>query len=548
MKNKLLLFLACLCTQPVCYGNIDSLLHVLEHSIEMRPATLQQKYARIKIIRNQLAQTRSHSDSFKIILNLTLEYQSFNYDTASMEVQRLKRMAVTKNEKVQAEIHDAFILLSSGLFRESLDKLNSLSLEETPDSTRRLYYFNLARCYFDLSDTYTDYLDNAKQFKAGLGFLDSAIIYSVPNSVEYLSHQGLKALKGTQREKGKQIYRQLIAHPNITNRQLAIEYSSLSSLYQGEYPDSVLIFMIKAAIADEQALVKESTALTFLARHSFESKDFERAGRYISLALADANFFGAQYRKMQILDILPLIEKRRLEIEKSRFHQFVFFSVVLAVLLLISILLIIRTQRQKAHINEQNRQISEQNHKLKESETAILEAYQKLERYAQKLSESDQLKEKYIGHFFESNTNLINKVHTLFSKSLKQVQEGKFKEAIFNLKQFNDKYEQQKLLQDFDSTFLTVFPTFAEQFNRLFPESEQFHVAGENVLTVELRIFALIRLGISNNLTIADIHNYSVNTIYTYKTKIRHKSLLSSDEFDKAVLRIKSIWDGKTGD
>ncbi len=545
MKNRLLVFLACVCTPLVCYGHIDSLLRALERTIEMRPATLQQKYQRIQVQRDQLSRTQNHTDSFQIILTLIFEYQSFNYDTASIEVQRLKHIAATRNEKVQAEIHEAFILLSSGLFRESIDKLNGLSLENTPDSTKRMYYFNLARSYFDLSDTYTDYLSNEKQFKSGLQYLDSAIVYSPIHSVEHLSYLGLKALKLGEREKGKGIYWQLIAHPAITNRQLAIEYSSLSALYQGEYPDSVLIFMIKAAIADEQALVKESIALTFLARHFFEAKDFERAGRYITLALADANFFGAQYRKMQILNILPLIEKQRLEIEKSKFRQFVFFSVVLGILLLISILLIIRTQRQKAYINEQNRRISEQNQQLTESETAIMEAYKKLERYAQKLSESDRLKEKYIGHFFESNTNLINKVNTLFRKSLKQVQEGKFKEAIFTLKQFNDEYEQKKLLQDFDSTFLTVFPTFIEQFNRFFPETEQFHGIGENTLTLELRIFALIRLGISNNQTIAEIHDYSVNTIYTYKTKIRNKSLLSSEEFDKAVLRIKSIWDGQ---
>lgn len=544
MKNSLLLVLL-LCSPLPGYSNIDSLLRVLERTIEMRPVTLQQKYQGIQNHRDQLSRTRNHADSFHIILTLILEYQSFNYDTASIEVQRLKHMATTSHENVQAEIHESFILLSSGLFRESIDKLNSLSLEALPDSIRRMYFFNLARSYFDLSDTYTDYLNNENQFKSGLQFLDSAIVYSPPGSVEYLSYLGLKALKFGEREKGKGIYRQLIAHPDISNRQLAIEYSSLSALYQGEYPDSVLIFMVMAAIADEQALVKESIALTFLARYFFEAGDFERAGHYITLALADANFFGAQYRKMQILNILPLIEKQRLEIEKSKFRQFVFFSVVLSILLFLSILLIIRTQRQKAHINEQNRRISEQNHRLTENETAILEAYTKLERYAQKLSESDQLKEKYIGHFFESNTNLIKKVNTLFRKSLKQVQESKFKEAIFTLKQFNDEYEQKKLLQDFDATFLTVFPTFIEQFNRFFPETEQFHAPAENTLTLELRIFALIRLGISNNHTISEIHDYSVNTIYAYKTKIRNKSLLSSDEFDKAVMRIKSIWDGK---
>ena len=543
MKKKSILFLIFFCKALISYGSIDSLLHILDQNILMRPEMLHQKYQRIHDFRQQLSRSKTRQDSFQIILKLTQEYQSFNYDTANTEIQRLKRTATTPQEKVQAEIQEAFILLSSGLFRESIDKLNGLTIEESPDSIKRMYYFYLARSYFDMADAYTDYLNNEVQFKTGLRFLELAIQFAEPNSVEQFSYQGLYALKKNEREKSKSIYKQLIQHPKITTRQLAIEYSALSSLYQGVQKDSVLFFMIKAAIADEQALVMESTALTFLANYYANANKFERASRYINLALADANFFGAQHRKMQILTILPLIEKRQLEIEKSKFRQFVLFSGILTALLLLSVFLILRTLRQNRQIHAQNDQIHEQNQKLMESETTILTAYKKLETYAQQLSESTRLKEKYIGHFFQSNTNLINRVNSLFTKSLKQLHDGKFKETIFVLKQFNDHYETKKLLQDFDSTFLTVFPTFIEQMNQFFPEHEQFTLPRENVLTTEQRIFALIRLGISNHNTIAKVHNFSVNTIYTYKTKIRNKSALTTEEFDKAILGIKSIWD-----
>ena len=547
MSKKLFLSLFCFCTSLLGYGNVDSLLNVLDQNIEQRSDLLEQKYQRINTLRQQLSQSKVREDSFQIILNLTREYQSFNYDTAFVEIQRLKRSAATEEEKTIVELQESFILLSAGLFRESTDKLNGLFIEDKSDAIKSQYYFYLARSYFDMSDVYTGYLKNDLQYKMGLAFLEKAILYTSENSVEQLSYKGLAALKRYEVDNARSIYKQLIHHPDITTRQLAIEYSALSSLYRDVSQDTVLMFMIKAAIADEQSLVKESTALTFLANYYAGADNFERASRYINLALADANFFGAQHRKMEILNILPLIERRQLEIEKSKFRQFVFFSSILTILLLLSVFLVIRTVRQNRKINAQNQHIQQQNEKLKESEANILTAYKKLEVYSQKLNESTRLKEKYIGHFFQSNTNLINKVNALFTKSIKQLHEGKFKEAIAILKQFNEGDETKKLLQDFDSTFLTVFPTFIEQMNQFFPEGEKFDIPRDNILTTEQRIFALVRLGISNHNTIANVHNFSVNTIYAYKSKIRSKSALSSDEFDKAVMGIRSIWDREEG-
>ncbi|MDQ3017600.1 MAG: hypothetical protein M3R25_12900, partial [Bacteroidota bacterium] len=279
-------------------------MQILEKHIAARPAMMQQKYERINTYRNKLTNTDVRADSFQIIFQLTKEYQSFNYDTAYIEIQRLKKSATTTPEVIQADLQEAFILLSSGLFRESIDKLDGIAISDAPDSIRSLYYFYLARSHFDMADAYTRYLNNEVQFHAGMNNLDKAIQYSEINSTEQLSYRALYELKNGNRETSKLIYQKLIRHPDITTRQLAIEYSALSSLYQGVYQDSVLYFMIKAAIADEQALVMESTALTFLANYYANANLFDRASRYIDLALSDANFFGAQHRKMQILNIL----------------------------------------------------------------------------------------------------------------------------------------------------------------------------------------------------------------------------------------------------
>lgn len=529
-------------TPTAGHGNIDSLFQVLDNMIEQREELRQQKHRAIYALKKQL--NDEQIDSFTTYYQLCQAYQSFNYDTAFAMVQLLKQVAQRPAEKAQANIQEAFILLSAGLFREAIDILQKTDISAISNDKKAFYFYNLARSHFDLADFYNDDFQQANTTEKGQSYLDSAIAYAKNFPLQSLSYQGLKAYKNGDKKNGVSIYKQLINQPDITNRQLAVEYSTLSSFYYGINNDSLVYFILKAAIADEKSLVKESIALLHLAKYISDEQQFERASRYINLALKDANFFGARHRKIQILGVLPIIESQRLALEKSKRQQFIVFSTILSISLIITVILLIRVLKQKEFIKRQNNQITLQNADLKNKEATISNAYQRLESYAQQLIEAEKLKEQYIGFFFQSNTQLINKVQLLLKQSQKQIAEGKFKEAIFTLKQFSPKHQKKKLLTDFDVVFLTVFPTFIQQINLLFPEKEQYKIPKNNTLNTELRIFALIRLGIRNNDTIAKILNYSVNTIYTYKTKVRNKSILDSDDFDKAIMEIQSVLEG----
>jgi DNA-binding NarL/FixJ family response regulator len=76
----------------------------------------------------------------------------------------------------------------------------------------------------------------------------------------------------------------------------------------------------------------------------------------------------------------------------------------------------------------------------------------------------------------------------------------------------------------FDKVFLKLFPDFVTFFNSLFDERDRIVLKEGQLLNTELRIFALIRMGISDTEKIAKILNYSVNTIYAYKTRVKSKS------------------------
>jgi DNA-binding NarL/FixJ family response regulator len=105
----------------------------------------------------------------------------------------------------------------------------------------------------------------------------------------------------------------------------------------------------------------------------------------------------------------------------------------------------------------------------------------------------------------------------------------------------NLKPEREQLYQTFDQTFLKIFPGFVEQFNSLFNPEDQLVLDEKQSLPTELRIFALIRLGITDTEKIAGILDYSVNTIYAYKTRMKNKSIVENEKFEEQLMRIRAI-------
>lgn len=523
-----MLFFALPCTLR---GNPDSLLEILEWEIKNRPAIMAEKKMQFLAVQEKLKHAGGADETFELQYELCSLYQSFSYDSAAQEVQQLMALAYHTGDRekiARAKIKQAFILLSAGIFREALDSLAQVTVEGLSANTKASFFHTRARGYLDLAayclDRYYRPLYNEK----GMAYLDSAIFYAAIDTIHYLSLCGLKALQHNDYATGVDVYQKLLRHPSLSTRQLAIEATSASEIFHlAGREQEAFNYLITGAIADERSCVKESTALMKVATSLFEKEDYERASRFINLALEDANFFGARLRKMQIVEILPIINARQLSLYKEKRNNLTLFSVILGTLLLVCIRLIVLSLNQ--------------NRILKKKEQTISDSYKQLEAFALALSEADHIKEKYIGYFFQSNTKLVDKIEGVIKNAKKSLAEGKNSDVKFHLDQFNSSNEQKKLLRDFDRSFLSVFPTFVDQFNLLFEEKDRIVLEDDQLLNTELRIFALIRLGITNNEVIAKALNYSVNTIYTYKTKMRNRSLLPSEAFDEAVMQISAV-------
>jgi DNA-binding CsgD family transcriptional regulator len=505
-------------------------LESLDKEFSQREVREYQKKERIIRLEKQLNSTQNQGDKIEILSALCQEYKSYAFDSAHKKSQQLleiSRKGKNPCQIVKSQIEHAYVQLSAGIINPALDSLFSYKPGLCDSSVQSDYFFTLSKAYYELGTINPENEQIGLFIKKGNDYLDSALIKTQAGSLQFESLLAYKTLKANDLQKAKVLYESLLKKPDLPTRQLAKESACLASIYEASGDkENAIRYYAQSAMADEASSVREYASLIRLANLLFERGDIERSNLYITLSLKDANFFGSIQRKIQILEVLPLIKAQQLILVKEKESTWLFFSVLLFILLVGCIYLVFLSIRQ--------------NRKIRKNEKRLADYNLELEKNKEELEEAQIIKEQYIGHFFQGNTRIINKIEKIFGEIEKANQEKNQSDIRFQISQFKPDIEKKKLLKDFDLAFLSIFPTFVEEVNELMAENHQFAKEETHSLSNELRIIALMRLGLNNNELIARSLGYSVNTVYTYKTKIRNRSILSSEDFDKAILKIQS--------
>ncbi len=291
-------------------------------------------------------------------------------------------------------------------------------------------------------------------------------------------------------------------------------------------------YMALAASIDLEAGVKEYMALWKLAMILYEEGDINRAHAYMKCSIEDAVFCKAHYRVLEISEMLPIINsayEKKLEKEKNRIFLSFILICILTIFLIITIFFI---RRQLTKLSIAKRAMNELNDELRVMNGS-------LNNLNKELQESNQVKEEYIGYVFNMCSNYIEKLED-FRKTLhRKIKVGQIDE-LYKLTSSTSLVadELKDFFRSFDSVFLQLYPNFIEEFNALLQESERITPRDGELLTPELRIFALVRLGINDSTKIARFLHYSTQTVYNYRLKIRNKSIVSKEEFLEAVQKI----------
>ncbi|MBT1699758.1 tetratricopeptide repeat protein [Fulvivirgaceae bacterium PWU4] len=535
MIRRLLLFqlLFFIATEGISQAGNDSLIAVLVKEIGRKEVYENRKQEMIEKLTRALTDINQLSDAaqFALYNDLYHAYKTFIYDSAFKYSQKLIETSYRLNDKTKigyARIKLGFILISSGMFKETFDSLKVVEVRYLPDSSRVDYYRLLARAYSDLMVYNKDafYREHYKQLDSN--YMDSALQGCKPGSY---FHYYLLAVKNLHEGKHREVIHtveELMQRHTLTHPQLAMNYYDLGAAYLAlDEPDKTIRYTVLSSLSDIRASTKETAAMYTLARLLYKKGDIEHAYIFINQALDDAEFYGARQRKVEIGSILPLIAAARLNSVEGQRRIWLTYSAGLTVLAALVVIFSVI--------------IFKQLKKLKAAEAVIIKANANLQEINQRLLEADKIKEEYIGYYFSNNSEYINKIES-FKKNIDQkIQSKKFEDIRFLVNGINPSHEREELYVNFDKIFLKLFPDFVSIFNSYFKPEDRIVPKETQLLNTELRIFALIRLGIHDPEKIARILGYSLNTIYAYKNRVKSKSVVPNDQFEQKIMGIKTV-------
>lgn len=291
-----------------------------------------------------------------------------------------------------------------------------------------------------------------------------------------------------------------------------------------------MAWLVRSAESDLINAVKDYASLTMVAQ-SILPADVDRSFRYLRIAQEDALFYNAKLRPWQISRFLIEVQ----DAYAGRQAQMQKLADIAAILLgLLAVALSVVTW----FYVSRSRKLTQLRQRLEESNASLTEANERLNVLNREISNADKVKEGFIVSFLENFSGQIHSFRAEDNRLRNLVKRGRadllLKDAAFSER---SEKAREEFYRTFDTTFLAMYPDFVDLFNELLKEEARV-CPPEGRLTTELRIFALIRLGVDDSKRIASMLDYSLSTIYNYKVAVKNQAAVDRDTFEDCVKRI----------
>jgi len=546
---RILFLLVLLSISGFLHANVpvDSLIYVLESTMEKRSEYDAQKEKRILELKKLLNKEGiSQGQAFFIKNQLIDEYSKYIFDSAvSYLLINIQLAQEIQNREMMNELNVSMadIMASSGKYFEAFDILNDIDQNSLSVQLKVKYFKALIKTYNEISfhSPCTDF--DQKYSNKVIAYTDSIMPYLDPQSEDYLAILEKKYRDGEKFSKSLEINTHRLALSEMGSRvysQITYERSLLYRLMNKQ--EEEMKYYCLSAISDIMGSNKDNASLTELALLLHRKGDVDRANKFIKFSYDDAVFFKSELRFKLLSEILPIIKDAyqfKIEKQQNRLSVLLLISGFLLMALIVSLFLILR---QVAEVRKKKNELFKVNKQLKELNKDLADTNDQLQFTNLELSESNHVKEHYIGNFLTICSDYIYKLDRFNKKVNKQLANRKIEDlfAETKSKKLIDA-EIKEFYENFDKAFLHIFPNFLTDFNQLLLDGEQIELKSEERLNTELRIFALIRLGINESAQIAKLLRYSVNTIYNYRVKIKNKAKGERESFENEVMRIDAV-------
>lgn len=524
--------------------NTDSLLKILDETVENYQYFSNIKEEELNKLKIRLKSSKSDLEKYEICGQLYNHYSAYKSDSAL--VYAWKKLSIAEelhdiHNLADSRLNLAAIMSITGMYKESLDLLNTINIEETPDL--KAYYFHIYRTIYGFMRDYAVSVQVRKAYEAKTAqYRDSLLIVNKPNSSTHIMVKSDQLIVNKKYDEALKLL--LAYYPTIVNNlhDKAIIAYSIALAYEGKKDKKQEIHWFTiSAINDIQSATKEYISLRNLAFLLYEKGEIERSYKYMKRSLDDALFCNARLRTYEISKMMPVIDKAYQHQTESRQQLMAIFLIsisILSLLLMLAVLLVYRQMKKLAiarkNLSIANGQLNELNHELYLINNEL--------KFTNKtLSESNLIKEEYIGRYMDQCSEYIDKLDN-YRRSLNKTAAGGNVGELLKAIKSKDMVEEElkEFYNNFDITFLQLFPTFVDDFKKLLLDDEYVQIKQGLHMNTELRIYALVRLGITDSVKISHFLRCSLSTVYNYRTKIRNKAIGNREEFEEKVMKIGS--------
>lgn len=536
IRYLLLFFLiyTCLVTLGQDEAQLKNVEREFEAVLKKEDFFHQKRIKEINNLKAKMAKKKGSKETFDLSYQLFHAYKKFQTDSALIYLNISKSLVPAQDifTLYQVDLDLAALYSSSGKYIAALDLLETLDRNNIPNELLAKYYATHVSFYsqYGQSNDGTEFYQKSERYR------DSLLHILDKNSLDYKLELGIKKLYAGDREEAQKSFLTLIndTKRSLENTALINYLLGLVYKYNGE-TDLQQYYFTKSAIADIQLANKDNASLQDLALTYYETGNIDHAFKTIDKSIKDATFCNMRYRIIEGTLFYPIINAAyQKEIDDQR-KKLIVNLVLISILSLILIGGFVFIINQNKTLKNIKTQLSATNAKLRELNTHI-------HNQNLALSESNHIKEEYIAQFFDMCSSYIEKIDTLRKTVLKKATSNQTQELINSLKSTSlIEKEIAELYQNFDSIFLNLYPTFVDDFNSLLREDERILLKDKELLNTELRLFALIRLGIDDSVKIASFLRYSLRTVYNYRTKVRNKAAVDRTQFEDLVKNIGNI-------
>lgn len=526
-----LLFPLVICAQEDerLFNRLDSLLLKQQEITKVKEARINKIKERLKVPH------LSDRQEYEINEALYQEYMAFkcepayNYATRNIKIAKEHGWWREFNNSTLNQVH---VLSVMALFDNAEHSLSTVRMDVMNREDSLRYYV----CYSDLHLFMAEFTEDTPFYTANLKAAQDgrkeAVRLASPNSIIGATNIANSLSYNQEYHKAIVILTKALENgPKSGTRDYSVLTSDLAHFYFCIKDNAKRKhYLLLSAISDVQGAIRENNSMRELASMLMDEGDYDRSYKYINVSLNDALFYGTRLRNMQTVKFEPKIIEAYHKAQVGHKKSLTIIAIISSFMMVLVIVVLFLLLRYLRRYHKSTRIVEDVNAKLNDT-------VEQLQKANAQLREDGQIKEQYLSRFMEFGSSLIDRGEEWRKKANRLARDHKMEELYTMLKTNSETIEDTKrFYSNFDNAFLTIYPHFSEDVNKLMLPDGKFIVNG-TTLNTELRILALIRLGITDNNRIAAILRSSISTIYTYRSKMKARSI-AKDDFENMVAKL----------